>query len=115
VAALGLISVLAMIFVVRPVVARLAAVIRSLPVTPILPPSMGQPALAGPGGDSPVAIIGEAQPLQIAKPAIDSMIDLAQVEGQVKASSMKKIGEIVDKHPEEAVAIIRNWLHEEVT
>jgi flagellar M-ring protein FliF len=117
VAALGLISVLAMIFVVRPVVARLAAVIRSLPVTPILPPSMGQPALAGPGGggESPVAIIGEAQPLQIAKPAIDSMIDLAQVEGQVKASSMKKIGEIVDKHPEEAVAIIRNWLHEEVT
>jgi flagellar M-ring protein FliF len=106
-----------MIFVVRPVVARLAAVIRSLPVTPILPPSMGQPALAGPGGggESPVAIIGEAQPLQIAKPAIDSMIDLAQVEGQVKASSMKKIGEIVDKHPEEAVAIIRNWLHEEVT
>jgi flagellar M-ring protein FliF len=116
VAALGLISVLAMIFVVRPVVARLAAVIRSLPVAPIIPAGSGQMALTGPGGgDSPIAIVGDAQPMQIAKPAIDSMIDLAQVEGQVKASSMKKIGEIVDKHPEEAVAIIRNWLHEEAT
>jgi flagellar M-ring protein FliF len=38
------------------------------------------------------------------------MIDIAKVEGQVKASSMKKIGEIVEKHPEEAVAILRGWL-----
>lgn len=40
------------------------------------------------------------------------MIDIARIEGQVKASSLKKIGEIVDKHPEEAVSIIRNWLYQ---
>ena len=41
------------------------------------------------------------------------MIDIGKVEGRVRASSVKKIGEIVDKHPEEAVAIIRNWLYAE--
>jgi flagellar M-ring protein FliF len=40
------------------------------------------------------------------------MIDISQVEGRVRASSMKKIGEIVDKHPEEAVAIIRSWMYQ---
>lgn len=40
------------------------------------------------------------------------MIDIAQVEGQVSASSVKKVGEIVARHPEEAVSIMRQWLHE---
>jgi flagellar M-ring protein FliF len=44
--------------------------------------------------------------------AIEQMIDINQVEGRVRASSIKKIGEIVDKHPEEAVAIIRSWMYQ---
>jgi flagellar M-ring protein FliF len=36
------------------------------------------------------------------------------VEGRVRASSVKKIAEIIEKHPEEAVGIIRGWLHSEV-
>lgn len=43
----------------------------------------------------------------------DDLIDLARVEGRVKASSMKKIGEIVEKHPDEAVAILRTWMYQE--
>ena len=41
----------------------------------------------------------------------EEMIDLARVEGRVKASSLKKIGLIVDRHPEESLAIIRSWLY----
>jgi len=41
------------------------------------------------------------------------MIDLDRVEGRVKASSVRKVGEIVDKHPEEALSIIRSWLYVE--
>ena len=41
-----------------------------------------------------------------------SMIDIAQVEGQVKESSVRKVGEIVAKHPDEATSIMRQWLHE---
>ncbi len=43
---------------------------------------------------------------------VESMIDIAHIEGRVKASSMKKIGEIIDKHPEEAVSILRTWMYQ---
>ena len=42
----------------------------------------------------------------------ESMLDIGSVDGRVKASSIKKIGEIVDKHPDEAVAIIRSWMYQ---
>jgi flagellar M-ring protein FliF len=41
-----------------------------------------------------------------------AMIDIAQVDGQVKESSVRKVGEIIVKHPDEATAIMRQWLHE---
>jgi flagellar M-ring protein FliF len=44
---------------------------------------------------------------------IQAMIDIAQVEGQVKESSVRKVGEIVTKHPDEATSILRQWLHGE--
>jgi flagellar M-ring protein FliF len=54
------------------------------------------------------------QPLQIGVlPAeIDQKIDIARIEGQVKASSVKRVAEFVDRHPDESVAILRTWLHD---
>ena len=52
-------------------------------------------------------------PAQLAAPA-PSSIDISRIEGQVRESSIKKIGEVVDAHPEEALAIIRTWLHQPV-
>jgi len=43
----------------------------------------------------------------------EELIDIDRVEGRVKASSVKKVGEIVEKHPDEALAIVRNWLYQE--
>ena len=43
----------------------------------------------------------------------DDLIDIDQVEGRVKASSVKKIGEIVAKHPDEALSVIRSWMYTE--
>ena len=34
------------------------------------------------------------------------------IEGQVRESSIRKVGEVVEAHPEEALAIIRTWLHQ---
>lgn len=42
---------------------------------------------------------------------LDSLIDVANVEGQLKASTFRRIGDLIEKHPNEAVAIIRNWLY----
>jgi flagellar M-ring protein FliF len=39
-------------------------------------------------------------------------IDIAKIEGQVKASSVKRVSEFVESHPEESVSILRAWLHE---
>jgi flagellar M-ring protein FliF len=52
------------------------------------------------------------QPLALPSPDIESKIDIARIEGQVKASSVKRVAEFVEKHPEESVSILRTWLHE---
>jgi flagellar M-ring protein FliF len=63
----------------------------------------GQVAQLGPGGEV----------LALPRPdAFDQKIDIAQIEGQVKASSVKRVSEFIEKHPDESVAIIRGWLHE---
>ena len=40
-----------------------------------------------------------------------SLINVDQIEGMVKHSSIKKIAELVDRHPEEAVSIVRTWMY----
>jgi flagellar M-ring protein FliF len=43
----------------------------------------------------------------------DSLIDMNAVEGKVKASTVRKVGDIVSTHPNETVSIIRNWMTQE--
>ena len=38
-------------------------------------------------------------------------INIDHIEGMVNQSSTKKIAELVDRHPEEAVSIIRSWMY----
>jgi len=40
----------------------------------------------------------------------ESMVDLSQVRGRVKESSIKKVAEIIEQSPEESVAVIRQWM-----
>ena len=40
------------------------------------------------------------------------MIDIAQIQGQVHAQSVQKVGELADKNPRETVQIIRQWLND---
>jgi flagellar M-ring protein FliF len=71
--------------------------------------SSSAPQLTGPPG-MPATVPGLALPDEA---ELDELIDLDKVEGRVKASSIRKIGEIVEKHPEEALSIIRNWMYQE--
>lgn len=43
----------------------------------------------------------------------EAMLDMGSVEGKVKASSVKKVGDIVNNHPTETVSVIRNWMAQE--
>ena len=74
-------------------------------------------ALAAPGGDQgavPQLPPGEMEMEPMPPSQLDNTINVANVEGRMKVSSMKRVGEIVESHPDEALNIIRNWIHQEV-
>ena len=50
--------------------------------------------------------------MQVQRQAPKSIINMDNVEGNLNDSSVRQIGEIIDKHPEEAVAVIRNWMYQ---
>ncbi|OYW51162.1 MAG: flagellar M-ring protein FliF [Novosphingobium sp. 12-62-10] len=112
---LGIVAILILLFAVRPFLKNM------------MTPSPAQSALGAPqvtrmvtlsdGSTQEVVIDQSGEPIAIAGPGtgiadIDQRIDIAKIEGQVKASSIKRVSEFVDKHPDESVAILRTWLHE---
>jgi flagellar M-ring protein FliF len=40
------------------------------------------------------------------------LIDVAQVQGQVHAQSVHRVGELAERNPNETAAIVRQWLSE---
>jgi flagellar M-ring protein FliF len=44
---------------------------------------------------------------------MDQRIDIARIDGQVKASSIKKVADFVEKYPDESTSILRSWVHED--
>ncbi len=102
---LSIVALLIILLVVRPLVTR---AFEALPTgeeeeEEDLPDLEIAPALAAP----------EAAALLEDEVEDDLLIDIGRIEGRVKASSVRKISEIVDKHPEEAVGIIRGWMYQE--
>ncbi len=107
-AVMGLLGLIVLFFVVRPLVRKI--------VTPDKPAARltdGTAAGTGeamlPGGPNVEIVKGEA--IAISNHT-SNMIDIAQVQGQVHAQSVQKVGELADRNPHETVAIIRQWLHE---
>jgi flagellar M-ring protein FliF len=47
--------------------------------------------------------------------ATAQMIDVAQVQGQVHAQSVHRVGELAERNPNETASIIRQWLTEPAT
>ncbi len=66
----------------------------------------GQAALLAPGGPALGAL-----PAPEGLGGGDSSIDVAEIEGRVRQSSVKKMAEVVNQHPDESVQIIRGWLN----
>ncbi len=99
-------------FVLRPLIKRMFAPLSVTTVTQRQIAS-GDPAIAGqlpaPAGEE------LERPNPSLTPAnVENMIDINRIEGQVRESSVKKVGEVVNSHPEEALAILRSWLHQPV-
>jgi flagellar M-ring protein FliF len=109
---LAVVALLILLFAVRPFLKSLM----SPPPTPLglalnAPPVTRMVTLSD-GSTQEVIIDQSGEPMALAGPDMDQRIDIAKIEGQVKASSIKRVSEFVEKHPDESVAILRSWLHE---
>ena len=110
----GLIGIVALLLVLRPMMLRITAVAPGA----IASGGASLAALAGPSGVPAAA--GGVVPTVLGAPAPlpplledESMVNIAQIEGQMRASSLRRITELVEKHPEETLAIVRGWMVQE--
>lgn len=109
---LAIVAILVILLVIKPLVTRALDRSPQLDEEPdLLADGSGMPQLAGPGGGALAREL--AMEAAQANEELEQMIDINRVDGRVRASSLRKVGEIVEKHPEEAVSIIRNWLYTE--
>lgn len=122
---LGVVAVLALLLVVRPLINRLlgsgaASQGGGLSELAQALPGMGgnrQPALAGGAAagmlTGPGALPAQFDPNLPQPEAEDPGVSVAQVEGALRASSVRKISELAERHPHETISIIRTWLYQE--
>lgn len=105
---LSIVAILVILLVVRPLLSRAFEALPSAQEAAerLLADQGHAPALTGPS--SPSMAVDDDDEEQF-----EELIDIDRVEGRVKASSVKKVGEIVEKHPEEALAILRSWMYQE--
>lgn len=114
---LAVVGVLIILLVVRPLIAKIFETVPS------------QLAPAGVGADGQQALLtnqsgvagaltgptGASGGTGLVPAEDEGMLDIAQVEGRVQASMVRKIGDIIEKHPDEAVSIIRSWMYQDQT
>ena len=110
---LGLVSIVILFFVVRPLVRGASGGGGGLPaLSGGRAPAQATRMVTMNDGSVVEVDSASGSPLALPGPDIDHKIDIARIEGQVKASSVKRVAEFVDKHPDESVSILRGWLHE---
>ncbi|KAA0679671.1 flagellar basal-body MS-ring/collar protein FliF [Azospirillum brasilense] len=80
-------------------------------------PQLTGPAMGGDPAMQAAQLTDAGDPATAALPGIeetmDQLIELRTVEGRVRASSIRRLGDIVDQYPDEAIDILRSWLYEE--
>jgi flagellar M-ring protein FliF len=96
-----LLGLVVLFMVIRPLVRRILA---SEPVAALT----REDSMALTDGSAPAAdqnLIANAN-------ATAQMIDVAQIQGQVHAQSVHRVGELAERNPNETASIIRQWLSE---
>ena len=99
-----LLSLVVLFMVIRPLVRRILA----SEVIPALAHDEPAPALTDDSAGTGHSLIPGAN-------ATAQLIDVAQVQGQVHAQSVHRVGELADRNPNETANIVRQWLTESAT
>ncbi len=116
-AVLAILGILMLLFGVRPLLKGLTGGGSGGGMLPALSGSAGgvttRLVTTADGGTMQIAVDPQTgEPLALPGPDMDQRIDIARIEGQVRASSVKRVSDFVEKHPDESVSILRSWLHE---
>jgi len=116
-AVIGLLILLTLLLVARPVARKLAL---SVNPTPALAGSVAGDAMLGAAPSSPGRSGNPALPPGEAAAGLltggeagmedERMIQMAHVQGQLRASSIARIIALVDQHPDQALLTVRRWL-----
>lgn len=96
-----MLGLVVLFMVVRPLVKRIVAV-------DALPALVPAPALA----EASEGTAATGQALIPSNSAAAQRIDVAQIQGQVHAQAVHRVGELAERNPNETVAIVRQWLSE---
>jgi flagellar M-ring protein FliF len=80
---------------------------------PALPsgPSPEMLALAERAADGDTEAMAQLENMQSDVPQLDQEIALAQVDGRIKLSALKRIGDAIAASPPEAASVIRQWMN----
>jgi flagellar M-ring protein FliF len=119
-AILALVALLAILLLGRPMVNRLgvalapppalaaAGVAGALPGGAMADPALGAPAGAAalPGAPGAPQLSGGAA--EGADP--DQLVQIARVDGEMRASALQELARLVDANPEQSIAVLRRWL-----
>jgi len=103
-----LLGLVVLLTVVRPLLRRALA-----PDGPRSPEATIAAAIAGGDVQGAIAAGASAEEIKAVPSQAAKMIDIAQVQGQVHAQSVQRVGDLVEKNPHETISIIRTWLHEQ--
>lgn len=113
-ALLALVALIAILLIGRPVAKRLAislmpqpalAARGAVPVTD----AQGKQVLDQQGKPMMVAMTA-AGAAALASPGDEEMLTLSRVDGAIRASSVQKLIDLVNKQPDEALGVVRRWL-----
>jgi flagellar M-ring protein FliF len=103
-----ILSLLVLLFVVRPLVRRVVTPDES--VTPALPAAPAETTVVR----QEVAGLPAPEPAPRFTPDFKAarQIDFAQMQGEAHQQSIQKVGELASRNPYETVSILRQWIHE---
>ncbi len=113
---LGLVAILAILLVIRPLVNRAIEITQEPSdeededIEALMAPGiMGQ--LTDQSGNPLPGQMGAAGLLL--EEDEDMMIDLANIQGKVKSSSIRRINQLLEEHPEESLSVLRLWMQQD--
>ena len=103
---IALVALLALLLVFRPMVIRLTAVPQT--IIGSAPPAITNNNGASNAGTARNTVLAIGGPDTAAGP--ENLVRIGNVEGALRASSLRNVADLVDKHPEESLAVMRGWM-----